>query len=123
MARPEVNGRRVRLLREERGWSQGELARRAGVSQGHLSNIERGVRRDTQIVTAARIAKALGVPTDDLLVGPRRDANDLPEFSIYVARKFWDRPKLRRSLEMTWEAMRDVEEDVREKNREEPSGK
>ena len=34
----------VRQLREERGWSQGELARRIGVEQGMVSTWEHGRR-------------------------------------------------------------------------------
>jgi transcriptional regulator with XRE-family HTH domain len=35
--------RRVRTLREERNWTQSELSRRLGLSQGRLSEIERGL--------------------------------------------------------------------------------
>lgn len=40
---PEV----VRLLRVGRGLSQGELARRSGISQATLSNLERGLYAPT----------------------------------------------------------------------------
>lgn len=60
-------GRRLRELRQERGWSQYELARRAGVSQGTLSNIERG---DTQPFPATQraLAEALGMEARELVV-------------------------------------------------------
>lgn len=47
-------------LRKERGWSQEELADRAGLHRTYISGVERGVRNPT-ITVVARIAEALGV--------------------------------------------------------------
>lgn len=59
-------GGRVRRLRNDREWSQAELARRVGVTQGQIAKIERG-DRSARLSTAARLADALGVGLDDLL--------------------------------------------------------
>jgi transcriptional regulator with XRE-family HTH domain len=52
-------GARVREAREELGWSQRELARRAGLSCMALSYIERGKVPPTSL-NLARIAEATG---------------------------------------------------------------
>jgi transcriptional regulator with XRE-family HTH domain len=57
----------VRRLREERGWTQGQLAYHAGVDQSRVSKIESGAHRDTRLSTVTRLAAALGVGVDVLL--------------------------------------------------------
>jgi transcriptional regulator with XRE-family HTH domain len=57
----------VRRLREERGWSQGELAYHAGVDQSQISKIETGAQDDARLSTAVGLAGALGVGLDALL--------------------------------------------------------
>ena len=52
---------RVRELREARGWSQRELARRAGVRQATLSAIENEQTTGIDFETLERLAEALGV--------------------------------------------------------------
>ena len=49
---------RVRELREQRGWSQSEVARRAGVRQATLSAIERGKTEGIDFETLERLAIA-----------------------------------------------------------------
>ncbi|SIS62096.1 helix-turn-helix domain-containing protein [Alicyclobacillus vulcanalis] len=58
-------GARVRAIRQSRGWSQQELAMRAGVSTPHISSIERDKRRPS-LDYAKRLADALGVPLEVL---------------------------------------------------------
>lgn len=60
-------GQRIKQEREQRGWSQGELARRSGVLQGVLSRIESGARKVPRSDTLQQIAAALAVSTDYLL--------------------------------------------------------
>ena len=60
-------GRRLRELRTEQGLSQGELARRAGLSQSGLSFIERGETLPLP-VTQEALAAALGMDLRDLTV-------------------------------------------------------
>ena len=59
-------GRRVRELRNARGWSQEELADRADLHRTYISAVERGVRNPT-IMVIERIAKALKVRMAELL--------------------------------------------------------
>jgi transcriptional regulator with XRE-family HTH domain len=59
-------GKRLRTLREERGWSQEEFADRAGLHRTYVSAVERGVRNPTLSVLE-RLAKALGVSMAELV--------------------------------------------------------
>lgn len=54
-------------LREQRGWSKSELARRAGLNQSTVSAVEIGrlVPYDTQL---RKLAKALSVSNPDSLL-------------------------------------------------------
>lgn len=53
-------GARIRTLRKQRGWSQEELASRAGVHPTYLGGIERG-ERNPALENITAIARALGV--------------------------------------------------------------
>ena len=61
----EAFGRRLRALREKRGWTQEELAARCGRHWTYIGGIERGERNPTLRVIAD-LARALGVPVRDL---------------------------------------------------------
>lgn len=50
-------------LRGERGWSQGDLAERLGVSRQTVNSIERG-RYDPSLPLAFRIAAVFGRPIE-----------------------------------------------------------
>ena len=60
-ARLRQNGAAIRSLREKDGWHQPEFARKVGMSQAALSNIERE-KRSARPATIHRIAHALRVP-------------------------------------------------------------
>ena len=62
-------GTNVRKHRLARGWSQEELAFRAGLKRSYLSDIERGHRNPT-VRALGRIAAALDVSCGDLLCRP-----------------------------------------------------
>jgi len=59
-------GLNVRKYREQRGWSQEELAFECGRHRTYVSGVERGIRNPTVLVLE-EIALALGVPTSRLL--------------------------------------------------------
>jgi DNA-binding Xre family transcriptional regulator len=59
-------GRRVRVLRRKKGWSQEELADRSGLTAVHISRIERGTR-EVRLTTILRLTAALEARPDELL--------------------------------------------------------
>jgi transcriptional regulator with XRE-family HTH domain len=60
-------GKRIRDLREERGLTQREVARRAGLTPSGVGFIEHGQTRNPSAETVVAIARALGVPVEELL--------------------------------------------------------
>lgn len=62
----EILGSNVRQLRQKKNWSQEELAGRADLSQTYVSQLESGQRAVT-IDVLDQLARALGVPPDQLL--------------------------------------------------------
>ena len=59
-------GRAVKAAREERGFTQRELAEAASIADKYLSRIELGLATPS-VYVASRLAKALGVSLDALL--------------------------------------------------------
>lgn len=51
---------RLRQYREEKGWTQDELARKAGVSRVTICMIENGKLKTSKTDTLTKIADALG---------------------------------------------------------------
>jgi transcriptional regulator with XRE-family HTH domain len=84
-------GHRLRQLREAKGWSQEELAKRAKLHRTHISLIETA-KRSVQLDTVERLATALGVQAADLfLPGPvaaapatRTDSDELDRLLPFV---------------------------------------
>lgn len=58
-------GRRVRALRQERGFSQEAFADAAGLDRTYIGGIERGTR-NVSLINIERIAKALRVQLAEL---------------------------------------------------------
>ena len=52
----------IKRLREEKGLTPEELAKRAGVTKPYVSMIESGERKSPSLPILKRLAKALGVP-------------------------------------------------------------
>lgn len=107
----EMMGTRIRTLRNQRGMSVNELAAKAGVSSGIVSQIERG-KANPSLRTLERIRTALGVPLTFILEGAAeqaaasipfiRRANDRPHFNVgpYPLMKEHLSPVGARDLEM-----------------------
>jgi transcriptional regulator with XRE-family HTH domain len=68
----------LRKVRQARGWSQGELARRAHISQSLISGIESGNRGCTDRTMEA-LAAGLGVGVAMLFAGPCERCGGKPD--------------------------------------------
>ena len=62
----EKLGKNLKKIRTAKAISQGDIARSLDVSRGFISNIESGKTNPT-LETIARLAKAVGVSTNELL--------------------------------------------------------
>jgi XRE family transcriptional regulator, master regulator for biofilm formation len=60
-------GLRIRSLREEKGYSISELAKRAGISKSYLSQIERNLQVNPSLQLLSKLAKTLDASLDDLI--------------------------------------------------------
>jgi len=58
-------GKALRTLREDRGYSQEELAERAGLHRNYVGGVERG-ERNVALENIVKLAGALSVRTRDL---------------------------------------------------------
>jgi len=54
-------------LRESKGVTQEDLAKRARVSRGYLAALEAGHKKNPSLEILKRLARALGVPVTELL--------------------------------------------------------
>lgn len=59
-------GKNLRQIRIQKGMSQGDICRALNLDRAHICNIENGKQNPT-LDTIAKIAKALGVTSDQLL--------------------------------------------------------
>jgi putative transcriptional regulator len=60
---------RLKVVRETKGWSQGELARRLGVSRQTINAVETD-KYDPSLPLALRMAKLFDVAVPELFVDP-----------------------------------------------------
>jgi transcriptional regulator with XRE-family HTH domain len=67
---------RVKELRQARGFTQAELARRSGVDQRAISALETGRAKGPTLAIGLRLAEALGVEPGEL-IGVSPNALDL----------------------------------------------
>ena len=57
----------IRRLRARQGMTQEELAKKVKVTQGYISQLESGAKKDIGAKVAVRLAEVLGVPVTELL--------------------------------------------------------
>jgi transcriptional regulator with XRE-family HTH domain len=67
MAEQYSLARALRVARAKTGWSQKELAQRAGLHAVQLSKLERGHTTEATATTIRALCKALGISADVLL--------------------------------------------------------
>lgn len=70
----------VRAQRKKRGWSQEELAHRAGIHRTFVSIIERGTKNST-VASIHNIAKAMDLSISELLDGLLKSDSEDPKSS------------------------------------------
>lgn len=58
----DINAAALASIRQLNGLSQAELARRSGVSQGYISELESGTKSQSGPATIKKLADALSVP-------------------------------------------------------------
>ena len=63
-------GERIRTLRKQKGLTQAELAKEAGISRATLSKLENGLIAQISVVTLAEILNALGYEIDITPLNP-----------------------------------------------------
>ena len=56
----------IRKLRERHNMTQTELAKRVKVTQGYISQLEAGTKKELGAKVALRLADVLGVPVTEL---------------------------------------------------------
>jgi putative transcriptional regulator len=59
---------RIKMFRDGQGWSQGELARRLGVSRQTVNAVETD-KYDPSLPLALRMAVLFAVPVEQLFIG------------------------------------------------------
>jgi len=64
---------RLKVLRAERNWSQGDLAAALDVSRQSVNAIETG-RYDPSLPLAFKIAETFGLPIEEIFVSPSKEA-------------------------------------------------
>jgi transcriptional regulator with XRE-family HTH domain len=88
----ESIGMRVRALREERGYSQEQLAEVLGLNKSAISRVESG-QRGLAVQELAAVAPFLGVSVDEVMFGKPEDTlvllrgeGDVGEAAAYAER-------------------------------------
>lgn len=66
----QTMGERIRQLRLARGWSQGDLAERVGVTGGAISHWESGLTKNIKLETFLTLCEVLGTVPHYLIFGP-----------------------------------------------------
>jgi len=79
-------GENVRSLREQRGLTQQQIAKLAGIPRATWGNLESGAANPTlQVLT--KVAAALQVRLEELLSPPRTAARHVPARELFVRRR------------------------------------
>jgi transcriptional regulator with XRE-family HTH domain len=82
----KFNGSKIRELREERGYSLAELAKKAGISLSYLSEIERHTKKPS-LKTIEKLANTLNISKSMLLIEENTDAAITFGQKLRIARK------------------------------------
>lgn len=79
-----ILGKRISFLRQEKGWSQMELAEKVGVSQRYVSTWETG-KNMPHVETLMKLAQVFEVSVDFLLFDtvPREGTHRIDDIELY----------------------------------------
>lgn len=61
-------GKRIRALREAKGWTQTDMAVTLDLNRGHISDMEQG-KREPGLITLQILARGFGITMSRLLKG------------------------------------------------------
>lgn len=67
-------GQRIREMREQKEWTQAELARRIGVSRATVNQWESGRIKNIRLRTVLKVVSVLGTTLQYLVLGPSQPA-------------------------------------------------
>lgn len=108
-------GKRIRLLRLERGLSQVDIEKAAGISRSHLSNIESGKIENPGLHTLERIASALKISISYLF---HFDERSLKRRVLAVEKRKKEQRRKKQVLEQREKEIRRLKKELRKlKNR------
>lgn len=81
----KIVGIRIRDLRNEKGWSQEELAHRAGIHPSHLGRLERGEKSPT-LDSIEKVINALDITFEELFryIQPANKNTDNMTLSLLI---------------------------------------
>lgn len=80
----EVFGQRIRKLRQDMGISMEDMATKLDVTTNYLGKIERGLRCPS-LSFVIRLSRILGISTDYLLKGDRKEEKSINEMALSLA--------------------------------------
>lgn len=110
--------KRLSHLREERRWSQKELAKKADLTQAAISQYESGDRAPRQDALVS-LARAFGVSVDYLLAEDEADDPlEDPELQIMFRNLQGMSPELRRVIKENIQRLKGFEDELKKKKSE-----
>ena len=65
-------GQAMKILRQRKGLSQGDIHRATGFERSYVSDLERGRVKDPRLSTVILIANAVGVSVNELIETARK---------------------------------------------------
>lgn len=83
-----LDGDCLRETREQLGWSQRQLAGKAGVNSSVISRLERNLQGDVSLTVVVALSRAMNVRVDDLLADREKNSQAAslhPDWQMVVA--------------------------------------
>lgn len=110
MKKTGLIGKRIRLLRLERGLSQVDIEKAASISRSHLSNIESGKIENPGLHTLERIAAALKISISYLF---HFDERSLKRRVLAVEKRKKEQKRKKQVLEQREKEIRGLKKELR----------